>query len=689
MSQSINNSMSKKGIASVHTSWHKLPLARDKADTLLLMLACLLVLVPHTLYAAWWVSASCLGLFVWRAWVTLTGRRLPPSWVLAPIASLMMCGVFWQFRTFLGKEVGVTMLMLLLASKLLEMHAKRDLFVVIYLGYFLLLTHFFDAQTIGTAAMSLCTLAILLTAQLSFHYTGIVPSLWQRLKLGLAILGLAIPLTLIAFYLVPRIQGPLWKLPGDAQSGHTGLSDSMAPGNISKLALSEDIAFRVKFPDLAAFKAPPKNLLYWRGIVLTHFDGRNWTHEDVQISTKEVSSAKNNIEFSDKPIRQQIIMEPNGQRWLMALDMPANPASLAEFNSSLNHLKELTASQAVHSRLRYELNSYPRYRWQAESGLADLLPEVELPAAYNPQTLAFAAELRQRFQDDESVIRAVLNYFRNEKFVYTLDPPLLGRNSVDDFLFKSREGFCEHYASAFVVLMRAIDIPARVVTGYQGGDMNTIDGYLEVRQSDAHAWTEVWLKGKGWIRVDPTAAVAPNRVMLNLDNSLSRKGFIGTLGSALGNTSLLTGLRMQWDAVNNSWNQWVLNYNQAKQLDFMRSLGLGDLDWYTMTMLFFSISALMMALYALPLMRYRPQLSPLDNVYVSLCKKLAARGWPKAAHEGPQAYLLRLKNLLPENHYTTVNTFLNLYTAAKYGKAELPPSAILIARLKTLLKQYR
>ncbi|MFZ6846292.1 transglutaminase TgpA family protein [Undibacterium sp. RuTC16W] len=687
MNQSTPNMQSENGIASMHTSWRKLPLARDKADTLLLMFACLLVLLPHTLHAAWWVSASCLGLFAWRVWVTLTGRRLPPSWVLVPIASMMMCAVFWQFRTFFGKEVGVTMLMMLLVCKLLEMHAKRDLFVVIYLGYFLLLTHFFDAQTIGTAAMSLCALAALLTAQLSFHYTGVVPSLWQRLKLGLSILGLAIPLTVVAFYLVPRIQGPLWKLPGDAQSGHTGLSDSMAPGNISKLALSEDIAFRVKFPDFSPFKAPPKNLLYWRGIVLTHFDGRNWTHSDIPLSNN-ASTSKNVIAFSDKPIHQEIIMEPNNQRWLMALDMPAEPASLTDLGSNLNQLKEMTASQAIHSRLRYEVRSYPAYQWQAESELADLIPEVELPAGFNPRTLAFAADLRQKFQDDESVIKAVLNYFRDENFVYTLEPTLLGANSIDDFLFKSREGFCEHYASAFVVLMRAIDIPARVVTGYQGGDMNIVDGYMEVRQSDAHAWAEVWLKGKGWIRVDPTAAVAPNRVMLSLNDAIPRNGITGAISNALSNNSLLTGLRMQWDAVNNSWNQWVLNYNQAKQLDFMRSLGLGDLDWPKMTMLFFAISALLMALYALPLMRYRTQLSPLDSVYLALCKKLEFKGWHKAPHEGPQAYLLRLKTIMPKNNYGTVEAFLNLYTAAKYGKAELP-SAILVSRLKTLLKQYR
>ena len=675
-----------KAIATLHKSWRKLPLARDKADTLLLMFACLLVLLPHTSQAEWWVSVSCLCLLAWRGWLTLTGRRMPPSWVLVPIASLMMGGVFLHFHTFFGRDAGVTMLMMLLACKLLEMRAKRDLFVVLYLSFFLLLTQFLDTQTIGSAAFALCAVVALLTAQLSFNYTGAVPPLMQRIKLGLLILALAIPLTIVAFYLFPRLQGPLWSLPSDANTGRSGLSDSMTPGNISKLALSEDIAFRVKFPDFPNNTGPDKPLLYWRGIVLSHFDGRSWTHDDLQ----KFRRRDNAVNFSGQKIRQQIILESQGQRWLFGLDLPTAPASLNEVGSSLNAQSELNAPQAINNRLRYEVTSQTQYKWQPELSARDLQSEVELPPGFNPRTLAFAADLRQRTPDDRRLIQAVLNFFRNEKFSYTLEPPILERNSVDDFLFNSRAGFCEHYASAFVVLMRAVDIPARVVTGYQGGEMNLVDGFMEVRQSDAHAWAEVWLQDQGWVRVDPTAAVAPERISLNLNsrglNGL--RGLSGLMNLGANSKSLLSRLRMQLDAVNNSWNQWVLNYNPAKQVDFLRALGLAELDWPKLMLIFFAIGTVLIGLIALPLLYHRPKIVPLDKLYLSLCKKLADKKHPRLLHEGPIAYASRLKSTLPETQYAPVQGFLALYAATKYGNTRQPMSDVL-PQLKTLLAQCR
>ncbi|MDY7538727.1 DUF3488 and transglutaminase-like domain-containing protein [Undibacterium sp. RTI2.1] len=673
-----------KAISTLHKSWRKLPLARDKADTLLLIFACLLVLLPHISQAERWVSVSCLCLLAWRGWLTLTGRRMPPSWVLVPIASLMMGGVFLHFHTFFGRDAGVTMLMMLLACKLLEMHAKRDLFVVLYLSFFLLLTQFLDTQTIGSAAFALCAVIALLTAQLSFNYTGVVPPLMQRIKLGLLILALAIPLTIVAFYLFPRLQGPLWSLPSDANTGRSGLSDSMTPGNISKLALSEDIAFRVKFPDLAINTAPQKSLLYWRGIVLSHFDGSSWTHAE----SPKYRSRDNTISFSGAKIRQEIIMESQGQRWLFGLDLPNESASINDLGSSLNTQGELSATQAINRRMRYEVTSQPQYRWQPELSLRDLQTEVALPAGFNPRTLAFAADLRQRASDDKSLIQAVLHFFRTEKFSYTLEPPLLGKNSVDDFLFNSRAGFCEHYASAFVVLMRAVDIPARVVTGYQGGEMNLVDGFMEVRQSDAHAWAEVWLQDQGWVRVDPTAAVAPERINLNLSSILNRRGFSEFMNLGAESKSLLSRMRMQLDAVNNSWNQWVLNYNPAKQVDFLRTLGLGELDWPKLMLVFFAIGTVLIGLIALPLLYHRPKLAPLDKLYFSLCKKLADKKYPRLLHEGPTAYTSRLKSKLPEALFIPVQSFLALYAATKYGDSKQPMSSVL-AQLKTLLAQCR
>lgn len=680
LSNSVRKNESASAIASVHASWKKLPLSRDKADTLLLLAACLLVLLPHVPALPWWVITSCAMLMLWRAWITLTGRSLPRSWLLIPISVLMMAGVFLTFRTFFGREAGVTMLAILLTCKLLEMHAKRDLFVVIYLSFFVLLTSFFYSQTIASAGMALLATVTLLTAQLSFQYTGVVPSFWQRSKLGMSILALAIPLTLLSFFLFPRIQGPLWGLPSDAQSGRSGLSDSMSPGNISNLALSEEIAFRAKFSQAV----PNKSLLYWRGIVLNRFNGKTWQHED----TPKITGADTIFRVRGQPVRQQIILEPNGQRWLFALDIPTFTTTFDGLTSSSDTQLETIASQAINSRIRYEAVSYPSYQLQAELTAQALQSSLALPPGFNPKTLNYANELKQRVNDKLQRIEEVLKLFRREKFIYTLQPPLLGDNSVDEFLFVSRAGFCEHYSSAFVVLMRAMDIPARVVTGYQGGTLNSVDGYIEVRQSDAHAWAEVWLPGRGWIRVDPTAAVAPERVMQNLFSTQPRLGMSGLVNFAIGNNSWLQSMRMQWNAINNSWNLWVLNYNQAKQIDLMRSLGLSEWNWPQLALIFFSVAMALMAIVALPLMRNHTQISAIDRVYLSLCQKLANQGVIKADHEGPFTLAQRLKSNLTETQYQALQEFLNLYSANKYGKNLMPETKV-VARLKTLLAEYR
>lgn len=663
-------------IKSLHKSWKNTPLSRDKADTLLLIFACIFVLGPHFFEMAWWVNVGTISLMGWRTWITTTGRRLPPNWVLVPIACIMMVGVYASFRTLFGREVGITMLALLLSCKLLEMHAKRDLYVVIFLNFFLLLSSFFYSQTIVSALLTMCAVVLLLTAQISFQYTGAIPSLWQRAKLAASMFGLAIPLTIVCFFLFPRIQGPLWSLPGDANKAKSGLSDTMAPGNISQLALSNDIAFRVKF----AKEAPRRDQLYWRGIVLSQFDGRTWSHEE----------APNAIHFprlfsvSGDAIEQQVILEPNGQRWLFALDIPNQAPDIENINTRLNTQLELYASNLISTRVRYNISSFPTYALEPHLKQRELRAELELPGDFNPRTLDYARQLSTKFANEDEKIAAVLNWFRQEKFIYTLEPPLLGVNTIDDFLFSTRAGFCEHYASAFAVLMRAMNIPARVVTGYLGGVSNSVDGFFEVRQSDAHAWTEVWLDGRGWVRVDPTAAVAPERVFKDLSSTQPKTGLAG-LTAALGNNSFLRHLRMQWDAINNSWNLWVLNYDQGRQLNFLRKLGFPEIDWPQVTALFFAIVALVTAVIALPLLRDKKSLTPIDAAYAKLCAKLAQRGYKKYTFEGPTAYQKRLEPHLNAQQFEALRGFLSLYTAAKYGKPQLPQNSTL--HIQRQLKQ--
>ncbi|RJF97938.1 transglutaminase TgpA family protein [Noviherbaspirillum saxi] len=664
------------------------PMSREKADTLLLLGACALVLLPHASHLPAWIMACCALLLGWRGWVTFRGNRMPPRWLLLPVAMLAMAGVYWTHKTFFGRDAGVAMLTLLLTLKLLEMHAKRDLFVVLFLNFFLILSSFFYSQSIGTALITVTAVIALLTTQVSFQYTGVVPPLRKRLRVGATILGLAAPLTLVLFLLFPRIEGPLWGMPGDAQgSGRTGLSESMAPGNISKLVNSDDVAFRVKFADTV----PEKVQLYWRGIVLSDFDGRTWTALKQSLPRRSTI----HVDFLDQPLHYQVTLEPHGRRWLFALDVPRQLPQLEGNAANASQELQLSASTAITDRLRYDAVSHRNYRLQPNEAPASLQQWLALPTGFNPRTLDYAGRLSRNAQTNVDLIDAVLKDFREQNFRYTLEPPTLGRHAVDEFLFDTRAGFCEHYSGAFVVLMRAVGIPARVVTGYQGGEVNPADGYMTVRQSDAHAWAEVWLKGRGWVRIDPTAAVAPSRVEQNLGSVIPRRVFGGLL-TLDGSGNLLVqkwmSLRQNLDAMTNAWNQWVLNYTPQKQKRFFESIGFPDVDWRTMISVMVAFGIAAVAVVVLPLILQQQKRDPVDAIYQKFCKRMARKGLPREIHEGPRAYATRLTEnaspLLPETK-AALARFLELYETVRYGAPGSNMRPGHLSTLKSLLAECR
>lgn len=663
------------------------PVSRDKADTLLLLVTCVLVLAPHAGHLPGWIIIACSALLSWRGWIVFAGNRMPSRWLLVPVAVLAMLGVYWNYKTLFGREAGVSMLVLLLTLKLLEMHAKRDLFVVLFLSFFLVLAGFFYSQSIGAALMTVATVVAILTTQLSFQYTGVVPPLRQRLRLGGTILLLAVPLTLVLFMLFPRIQGPLWGMPTDAHAGRTGLSDTMAPGNLSRLALSEDIAFRVRF----AGNPPSRSSLYWRGPVLGSYDGRTW----LPLQRRFKSGGDITVRPRGAPIQYQVTLEPHARHWLFALEMPQTVPALAGNPTGIGPDLELLSQLPINERVRYDAASFVDFDLQPEQTPLALQQWLELPPGFNPRTLEFAASLRNRFRDNARLVNAVLAFFRNEPFRYTLEPPALGKHVVDEFLFDTRAGFCEHYSSAFVVLMRAAGIPARVVTGYQGGEINQADGYMTVRQSDAHAWSEVWLNGRGWTRIDPTAAVSPDRIEKNLASVMPPQllGGLITLGSR-DNPWLakLHALRQNWDAVTNAWNQWVLNYTPARQRDFIRSLGFDSVDWRTMIMLLFIVGGVVMIAVALPLVMNRPKADAVEALYQTLCRRMARHGFARLSYEGPRTYGARLTSAgssLTPNRKAAVARFLEYYETVRYGVADNSRRATVISKLKSLLAECR
>ncbi|MDF3035924.1 MAG: hypothetical protein K0S28_1198, partial [Paucimonas sp.] len=428
-------------------------------------------------------------------------------------------------------------------------------------------------------------------------------------------------------------------------------------------------------------------VLYWRGIVLGDYDGRTWAPFRLRRSSEAF-----NIKLLSGPIGYQVTLEPSGHRWLFALDLPVAAPDVDGKPSSFTPELELRSPQPVNSRTRYDASSALSYRLDAGDTPSDLGNWLSLPSGTNPGTNEFARHLRARHTEPEKAIDAVLHYFRNEPFRYTLEPPLLGVHSVDDFLFNTRAGFCEHYSGAFVVIMRAMGIPARVVTGYLGGELNAIDGFMEVRQSDAHAWAEVWLPQQGWLRVDPTAAVAPERIERNLYSAVPRR-YLGGLVTTTGDNATLAWLlkvRSGWNAVGNAWNQWVLNYSSDKQKNLVRSLGLDASNWRDLILLLVACMALITVAIAYGLVRAREKVDPVVALYAKLCRRMEKHGLMRNRFEGPLSYRERLSraNALSGSQKEAAIRFLELYQAVQYGVSE-PSRAAAAVRLKKLLSECR
>jgi transglutaminase-like putative cysteine protease len=437
-----------------------------------------------------------------------------------------------------------------------------------------MLSNFFYSQSLLTALCMLVSLLGLLTALVLSHMPVGKPPLMHAARISGDMALLGAPIMAILFVLFPRI-APLWGVPSDAMSGRSGLSASMQVGNIASLALDSSIAFRVHFEG----EPPPQNALYFRGPVLSTFDGREWRPLKSMLLPNDQLRA--DLEVTGNALRYEVTLEPTRQPWLLLLDAAQRPPELSAMQSQMTPDLQWFASQPVNDLLRYKAQSYTSFRHgpqQAATGLRDYL---RVPAGFNPRTQQLGTDLRNnpRLARDgpSAMVSEVLKMLRNGGYTYTLEPGIFGTHSADEFWFERKQGFCEHIASSFVLLMRAAGIPARVVTGYQGGERNDVDGYWTVRQSDAHAWAEVWLEGRGWVRVDPTSSVAPGRTGTYERLAAPTNAFTQVLVNV--SPEFAAQLRATWEAVNNRWNQWVLNYSQAKQMNLLRNLGFESPSW--------------------------------------------------------------------------------------------------------------
>jgi len=599
---------------------------RDTRDTLFLLAVIgwiALMQVPHV---PWWCSALAAGVLGWRTAITLRGQPLPGwPWRLG-LLLLTLVATWFSHRTLLGRDAGVTLIVVLLALKTLELRARRDAFVVFFLGFFTLLTHFFFSQSLLTAAGILIALLGLLTALVNAHVPVGRPPLMQSARTAAGMAALGAPIMLVLFLLFPRM-APLWGMPSDASTGRTGLSGRMQVGQIAQLVQDDGIAMRVRFDG----PPPPQSELYFRGPVLSDFNGEEW--RPPRSSFPSQAGQPTQMAISGQPVSYEVTLEPHQKPWLLALDAVTQPPQAPGLMAGMTPELQWMSAEPVNQLLRYRAQSFTRFRHGPVERVLALQDDIALPPGYNPRTLALAVQLRARYgagpKNAPALVDAALELLRTGGYRYTLEPGVYGQHTADEFWFDRRAGFCEHIASSFVILMRAMDIPARVVTGYQGGELNRVDGYWTVRQRDAHAWTEVWLQGLGWIRVDPTSAVAPDRT-----GGFERlRPPAGVFGTAIGELSpdLAAQLRATWEAINNRWNQWVLNYTQGQQLNLLRNLGFSSPSWADLAYVLIGIVVLLSLSGAAWQLWERQQHDPWLRLLQRCQRRLASAGLPEPA----------------------------------------------------------
>ena len=553
---------------------------RETRDTLFLLALVGWIVLPQVPHLPAWCSALVAVVLLWRGTLALTGRPLPHRAWLIVLLVAATAATRISHGALLGQDAGVTLVVSLLALKTLELRARRDALVIFFLGFFTLLTGFFHSQSLASAAVMMVGVWGLLTALINAHRPVGQPPLRESAGLALRLALAGAPVMIALFVFFPRF-APLWGMPTGELRGRSGLSSTMTVGNVAKLALDDGIALRVRFDDAP----PPQRELYFRGPVLSHFDGQQWTARGGGDGFEAaLGPPPRDLQVSGTPIGYELTLEPSASPWLLTLDAaPQAPELPPGWRARLTPDLQWLVNRPVTALLRYRAQSWPQFSY-GQTGWDGRLPrqlgaELQLPAGFNPRTVALARELRAAAPGNspQAIVQAALQRLRSSGYSYTLEPGIAARDSADDFWFDAKAGFCEHIASAFVVLLRAAGVPARIVTGFQGGEINGLDGYWVVRNADAHAWTEVWLAGRGWVRVDPTGAVMPGRVgqtqRLRPPPGLMA-GAIGTL-----NPDLLRQLRAGWDAVNNRWNQWVLNYTQGRQLDLLRGLGFAQPSW--------------------------------------------------------------------------------------------------------------
>lgn len=595
-----------------------------------------LITLPHIYHVPWPLFAFFSLLLIWRFAGIWNPDYLPNNILVFLLTVSALALLYSQHQGIFGRDAGTSVFITALGLKLLEIKKERDLYLINYLAFIVATSQFLYQQSILMAGYIMFVCCVLLATLVSINSQK--PETLAALKTATIILFQALPLSIILFVLFPRVEAPRWMLFEDKHAAKTGLSDSLEPGSISKLGMSGELVFRVKFIGAP----PPSNQRYWRGPVYSRIDGKRWTETKNLFFRRFLDTPS----FSGKPYNYTLLMEPQDKNWVFALDMPSTFPRTVEKNA----LYQLINKDDPDKRAEYKITSYPKYN-TGYITKTELKDNLQLPTEPSDKIKQLVTQLHGFDQSAEVFIKSTLDHFKKENFHYTLVPPLMPKNPIETFLFESRKGFCSHYATAFVYLMRVADIPARVVGGYQGGELNKAGGFLEVRQANAHAWAEVWLKNKGWTRFDPTAAIAPERVEqdVNIDLQISTGeiNFSPILINSSQALSWMKKARQLWGSVDYNWQRWVINYTGDNQSKFLSSLGIHDIK----TMIYWMVGCIAVITLFLSWTILKNKRQKPDKVlllYQQFCKKLAKAGFHKESSETAQNFSLRIQKQYPE-----------------------------------------
>ena len=608
-----------------------------------ILLSQVILVLPHIPRLPVWIFAVYAIAAYWRIMVYQGRWSFPGRWVKAAMTLGGFAGILISFRSLLGLEPTVALLLTAFALKTIELNKRKDAYLLIFLAYFVCATEFLFSQEMLIVLYMAFAITVVTAALIALHQPGKHRFTIQPFKRAAVMLSQAVPLMLVLFFIFPRID-PLWSVPLKSHAAKTGMSDFMSPGNIGKLSQSDELAFRVEFEG----EAPDRSELYWRGLVFSRMQLDEWRPipwQEVPIDERKIQLPS---EIEGESYRYSVIMEPTQQKWVYSLDVPV------KYSANITDTRgyRLVSLTEIQDRLRYQVNSNPAIVMDAE--LSDWRKKIELalPRWGSDKTKAFARERYAEAGSPRAYIKSILDFYRQENFYYTLEPAKVDGPFVDGFLFGTREGFCEHYASSFVYLMRAAGIPARIVAGYQGGEVNPVNNTVVVRQLDAHAWAEVWLEGQGWVRIDPTAAVSPDRIRLGLEavlgNTVSFLADSPLSPLHFRNVQWFNQLRLRYEALTYAWQHFVLSYNSEKQYDFLKRW-LGEVNAQRLvTILIGSACLVLLPVFWGLLRSTRPKKRPAETrAYLNFCKKLESIGIERGQGEAPTDFAKRVAELKP------------------------------------------